>query len=230
LRRLILVLLVVGIGTSVTGGSALGAARATTPSWWAGLWQTDFGLMKLNQTGAAVSGHYGSGLVHSIKGSVNGKTFSGIWTEGTATGKAVFTISADGSTFTGKYGRGAEPVTSAWSGKNLKHAAKPVAGSKTGTTTTKAPVAVASFAGVWTTDFGVMNIKQTGAAVTGKYGTDQTNTIVGTVTGRALRGTWKEGDRTGKIRFTISTSGKSFTGVYGTGAEPPLTRWNGTKT
>ena len=74
-----------------------------------------------------------------------------------------------------------------------------------------------------------MKITQTGAAVKAKYGSAQTNTLTGTVSGRTLRGTWKEGSSTGRFYFTIATDGASFKGAYGSGAEPPTNSWTGTK-
>lgn len=223
LRRLMLVLAIFGAGALLAGGTASSAPQAA-PAWWAGLWDTDYGLMKVSQTGANVTAHYGTNMVNNVKGTVSGNVLTGTWTEGSSTGKVHFTISPDGATFTGKYGSGAEPPTKAWNGKNRNHTPKP--GTVTGS---KPAAATASFAGVWTTDYGVMKITQTGDKVTGKYGTTQTNTIAGTVVGKVLRGTWKEGTSTGALRFNISSDGKSFVGIYGTGAEPPTHKWNGHK-
>jgi hypothetical protein len=190
--------------------------------------------MKIKQTGATVTARYGSAQTNTITGTVTGKVLRGTWKEGTSTGNLRFNMSADDSSFTGVYGDGAEPPTHDWGGKNVSHAPQPAPGATTTASTpktTSSPKAVepASFAGVWTTDYGVMKIKQAGAAITARYGTAQTNTITGTVTGRTLRGKWKEGSSSGNVRFTISTDGTKFKGVYGDGAEPPTHNWNGTK-
>lgn len=47
--------------------------------------------------------------------------------------------------------------------------------------------------------------------------------------GRSLRGTWTEGDRTGKVSFTLTRDGKFLTGAYGRGDGPTLLAWSAWK-
>ena len=233
MKRLALAFLVVGVGASLLGG--VGATAAPTPSWFAGVWQTSFGAMKITQNGAAVTAKYGSAQTNTLTGTVVGRTLRGTWKEASSSGRFYFTIATDGASFKGAYGSGAEPPTSAWTGTVVSHAAQPAAGAKATTTTSKksgAPkpaLTPSNFAGVWQTSFGVMKITQNGAAVTAKYGSAQTNTLTGTVAGRTLRGTWKEASSSGRFYFTIATDGASFKGAYGSGAEPPTSAWTGTK-
>ena len=72
MKRLVLVFLVVGAGASLLGGMAAPAAPA--PSWFAGVWQTSFGAMKITQTGAAVKAKYGSAQPNTLTGTVSGRT------------------------------------------------------------------------------------------------------------------------------------------------------------
>ena len=210
MKRVIRGFLVVAIAASLISGAASAASTAPTPSWFAGVWQTSFGVMKIKQTGAAVTGRYGSAQTYTITGTVSGRTLRGTWTQAGSSGKFFFTISTDGSSFKGDYGTGAEPPTSAWTGTITSHAKQQAAGAATTTTsTTKVALKPSNFAGVWKTSFGVMKIKQTGAAVTGRYGSAQTYTITGTVSGRTLRGTWTQAGSSGKFFFTISTDNSS---------------------
>jgi hypothetical protein len=115
LKRLILALVVVGVGASLSGGTAFPASTAT-PSWWAGVWQTSYGVMKVKQSGATVTARYGTAQTNSITGTVTGRTLRGTWKEANSNGNLRFTISTDGSTFKGVYGDGAEPPTHDWTG------------------------------------------------------------------------------------------------------------------
>jgi hypothetical protein len=221
-KRLALVLLVLGLAMSLAGSGTASPARSTTTAWWAGLWQTDFGLMKLTQTGSHVSGRYGTNLADTMTGTATGNALAGTWKEGASVGKLRFTMSADGNSFTGAYGNDSAAPATPWKGTVRNHAPKP------GTVKPKPTLPMASFRGVWSTGFGVLKMTQTGAKVTGRYGSD--STLTGTVIGRVLRGTWKERANTGRFRFNMSADGKSFSGTFGHGVEPPTQPWNGKKT
>ncbi len=80
-----------------------------------------------------------------------------------------------------------------------------------------APVAIVSFAGNWVTNFGTMNLTQSGTAVTGSYVNafgGSNGTVQGTVSGNALNGTYTIGG-SGSIQWTIN--GNTLDG-----------NWNGT--
>lgn len=96
-----------------------------------------------------------------------------------------------------------------------------------GTSTT---VGQQEWAGIWHTDYGLMDLKQNGNQVSGEYweetdgaDTDGENpTVKYTVTGtfmiqngvRILNGSWKEGASRGTIKFILSADGNSFDGKW----------------
>jgi hypothetical protein len=91
-----------------------------------------------------------------------------------------------------------------------------------------------TFTGTWSTAWGDMVLKQSGASVTGRYPHDQ-GEITGTVTGNVLEAKWKEaptrsepGDA-GDIQFTL-TGRNSFTGCWRYGSSGDLRcDWGGTR-
>lgn len=66
--------------------------------------------------------------------------------------------------------------------------------------------------GNWVTTFGKMTLRQDGANVTGEYG-NPVETIVGTISGSKLSGTWHDSFSTGKFEFTMAADGRSFIGT-----------------
>ena len=79
-----------------------------------------------------------------------------------------------------------------------------------------APVAIVSFAGNWVTNFGTMNLTQSGTGVTGSYVNSfggGNGTVNGTVSGNTLNGTYTIGGGSGSIQWTIS--GNTFDGNWG---------------
>jgi len=83
------------------------------------------------------------------------------------------------------------------------------------------------FGGTWNTDFGAMTIRQTGASIKGDYGV---GTITGTVSGNVLTGTWTQGSETGRLTFTLSSNGDTWTGLYAYGQDTPNKQWNALNT
>ncbi|MGE5678437.1 MAG: type VI secretion system tube protein Hcp [Pseudomonadota bacterium] len=68
------------------------------------------------------------------------------------------------------------------------------------------------WSGNWVTTFGKMTLRQEGANVTGEYG-NPVETLVGTVSGSKVSGTWHDSFSTGKFEFTMAADGSSFTGI-----------------
>ena len=102
-----------------TAGVALGAiallvvpleasGRGAADSNWAGRWSTTFTSMILTQKGNTVEGHYDWDNGH-LTGTVKGNTLTGKWDESPTrsvpddAGSFVFTLSADGKSFAGKW-------------------------------------------------------------------------------------------------------------------------------
>src|SRR5207248_8872260 len=96
----------------VVAASLVGVSAATAkhkPALkWTGRWKTNYGLMVLHQTGKHVTGTY-TWKKGRVVGTVSGKTLTGTWSQkptyqGTSdSGPFVFTMSANGKSFTGKW-------------------------------------------------------------------------------------------------------------------------------
>ncbi len=85
-------------------------------------------------------------------------------------------------------------------------------------TVTVNPASVANFGGHWDTNFGPMDLTQTGASVTGTYshygGGCTGGTINGTVSGSTLDGTWGNCG-SGSIHFVMAGGGVRWDGNWG---------------
>jgi hypothetical protein len=123
LAALVMAAVVVAPGLA-SGTSAEPTAHASALAKWQGRWQTNFGPLRMNQSGRRVTGSYNSGNGH-IAGRARGDTgrvLPGRWTQsgGTLRGSFRFVISANGCRFRGfyqtTYGGSAE---GAWSGRLL---------------------------------------------------------------------------------------------------------------
>jgi hypothetical protein len=90
-----------------------------------------------------------------------------------------------------------------------------------------------TWAGSWNTDYGAMNLTQSGNSVTGTFGNcNGTATISGQVSGFVLDGTWTQpcNSKTGRIHFVMNSDGRSFAGAWSYGNSTPTSSWNGTRT
>lgn len=77
-------------------------------------------------------------------------------------------------------------------------------------------VVAANFGGHWDHDFGIMDLSQSGANVTGTFHNSAEvgdGTIAGTVNGNTLTGTWQRGVP-GTLQFTLGGGGNTFTGNW----------------
>ncbi len=82
-------------------------------------------------------------------------------------------------------------------------------------TVTVTPVVLANFGGHWDTNFGPMDLAQTGATVSGTYSNGScTGTISGTVSGSTLDGTWGSCG-SGSIHFVMAGGGNRWDGNWG---------------
>ena len=68
-----------------------------------GEWQTTISLVKLKQTGDAVTGSFGAKGQFPLKGNVKGNTLTFEYEEGQAKGDGQFTLDASGNAFTGRF-------------------------------------------------------------------------------------------------------------------------------
>ena len=190
-------------------------ATATADDKPAGLfqgeWRTSIGLVKLEQKGETVTGRYGLGGQFPLKGTVNGKMLTFEYQEGQTKGDGRFTIDDSGNAFTGGFqvrnGR-----SGSWNGWRPDPKApndKPV-----------------SFAGLWLTDLGLMELTQDGAKIEGRYALRGTSRIEGKVTGRRLDFRFHS-FRDGQGWFDLTALGKSFTGASNADGFPGWSGWTG---
>ena len=127
----------------------LAAAAADDPvNSFQGEWRTTEGVVKLEQKGNDVTGTYGAGNRFTIKGTAKGNVLTFDYAAGQVKGNGRFTIEASPNAFTGHFEipnvrRG---VWNGWRPDPKAPADKP-----------------ASFAGLWLTDLGLMELTQTGA-------------------------------------------------------------------
>lgn len=84
----------------------------------------------------------------------------------------------------------------------------------------------ADVSGVYDTDYGELTISQQGQQIRGSYPDGE---IKGVVTGYTVEGTWKQTYSQGRITFQFRTNLSGFSGVWGTGEDPPTSPWNGTR-
>lgn len=139
---LALAAVVLGLGL----GSAGPAAGAVFP--WTGTWDTNFGVMKLQQTGTTVTGTYfravGAGYNGTIKGTVTGRTLNGFWNEN-ASGfpddrRIEFVMSENGTSFEGTWSSGGTQFPwGSWHGPRTTPVPPPVSDSGSGADASPAP-------------------------------------------------------------------------------------------
>ena len=90
---------------------------------------------------------------------------------------------------------------------------------------------ISPWSGTWNSDWGMMQLMQSGNQVTATYTHDQ-GRIMGTVSGNILTGTWSESpsyqppDDAGDLILTMAPDGNTFTGNWRYGTNTG--RWDGT--
>jgi hypothetical protein len=92
---------------------------------WSGQWSSDFGVITFQQQGAQVTASYtyNNGVQGQISGTVTGNQLEFEWHEGpggAGDGHGLFTMSADGTSFTGSWGKGESRTDGGnWNGKRM---------------------------------------------------------------------------------------------------------------
>ena len=177
--------------------AAAGPGQAQEGSF-GGRWRTSIGVVELKQDGDAVTGTYGNAGQFKIKGTVAGKVLTYEYQEGEAKGDARWTLNDSGLGFQGGYqirgGRGG-----AWNGWRPDPEATKAARS-------------ADFNGTWLTSLGLMELKQDGAKVKGRFALRGGSEIEGDVTGRHLEFRFKAFGG-GKGWFDLEGDGKVLAGA-----------------
>ena len=93
-----------------------------------------------------------------------------------------------------------------------------------------APAPCRGFDGVWTTNYGVMRFRISGATAVGDYYWTGTGAVTGRLARGALTGRWKDGSGEGTISLRLAPRGQAFTGTWtrSSGAGNPGGPWHGT--
>jgi hypothetical protein len=148
------------------------AATADEPGGpFQGECRTTIGMVKLNQKGDAVTGSYGASGQFPLNGKVKGNTLTFEYEEGQAKGDGRFTLDALGNAFTGGFQvrNGRSGFWNGWRPDPKTSTNKP-----------------ATYAGLWLTDFGLMELTQDGTKVEGSYTLQGTSRIEGKVISHRL--------------------------------------------
>ena len=176
-----------------------------------GKWRTTIGPVKLEQKGNNVTGTYGAGGQFPLKGSVKDNVLVFEYEEGQTKGDGRFTLEPSGNAFAGGFqvrnGR-----RGPWNGWRPDPKA---AMDKPGT-----------YAGLWLTDLGLMELTQAGAKVKGRYALRGTSRMEGKVVGRHLDFRFMSFQE-GQGWFDLATDGKSFAGASNADGFPGWFGWKG---
>lgn len=192
-------------------GHLAAAAEDDAVSAFQGEWRTTEGIVKLEQKGDDVTGTYGAGGRFTIKGTAKGNVLTFDYQAGQVKGKGRFMIEASPNAFTGNFEipnvrRG---DWNGWRPDPKAPADKPV-----------------SFAGLWLTDLGLMELKQKGADVEGQYALRGTSKIEGKASGRRLDFRFKN-FREGSGWFDVAPDGKTLSGASNTDGFGGWYGWSG---
>ena len=176
-----------------------------------GEWRTTIGLAKLEQNGETITGTYGARGQFSLKGTTKGNTLTFEYEEGHAKGDGRFTLNATGNAFTGRF-QIRNGQSGSWNGWRPDP---------------KAPIDNAgTYAGLWLTDLGLMELTQDGPKVQGRYASRGTSKLDGKMSGRRLDFRFHS-FRDGQGWFDLAIDGKSFAGASNTDGFPGWFGWNG---
>ena len=93
-----------------------GGRTAPAAADWSGSWSSDFGRMSVRQDGSQVTGTYDF-KGGRFDGNVVGNMLRGRWTQTNGSGRFEFQLSADGRSFSGRWGYGETLSGGAWKGR-----------------------------------------------------------------------------------------------------------------
>jgi hypothetical protein len=211
------------------GGAVAGGGGCSS---WAGNWSTSYGAMQLTQSGSSVTGTYEDNGGR-IAGSASGNTLTGTWSEAPSytppddAGDFQFTMSADGTSFSGGWRYGSSgSFTNDWTG------------SRTCSGTPSSGGAACSVTGSWQTiQNGSIAIsftfQQSGTTVTGTASAPSLSlngTVSGTLMGNQLSVvvTWRPGLQ-GQYSGAVSPGQITNGSTYQVGTSPATAvSWSGT--
>lgn len=184
---------------------------------WAGTWKTNFGELRLHQSGNIVVGDYA--LVGEIEGTVKpgDKSLSGTFYNRTQKRKGYFTFRLQGNQLVGKWG---------WS-KNLN-------GDWTGSRTSSQQPELKSaqfraWRGKWNSSFGELRFHQEGGRVYGDYANKGTISGSFNPVSQVFAGTFNNKSLKKKGYFSFTLANSKFTGKWGWDRNMTNGAWTGSR-
>ncbi|MDX6385334.1 MAG: hypothetical protein QOK48_2907 [Blastocatellia bacterium] len=104
--------------TSIMRANSSSRATVAPCGDFSGLYQTDYGPLRLTRTGDQVRGTYttDSDKDSSISGTVRGNVLSGRWKEPSGKGTLRFTLASNGRSFKGSFAPDGESASGEWDG------------------------------------------------------------------------------------------------------------------
>lgn len=161
-----------------------------------GHWETNHGVVKLNQDGNTVNGSYeNETAIGNLEGKAEGDVVNLRFDDNNQKGEARFELSEDGNSFSGAWRAEGEFSWRQWNGRR---------------------VASPGFGGLWETRFGKMRLFANGDEICGTYNFQGgESTIEGQLKGKRFIFRYKEpNDVEGAAWFELSEDGNSLTGKY----------------
>ena len=182
---------------------------------WTGTWETTFGEVKIIQNEARVYGLYRD--LGVIEGEIIEGTnlLRGTFTNGDRGGRIEFRINARTTGFEGTWGWDGRPPDRRWIGR------------KTSRTVETDCRPGDPWRGAWKSRYGDLHLHQNGHQVYGLYG--DRGVIKGAVRPQTgvLDGQFTNGDRAGRLSFTLGADGEAFDGTWswdGSSSHRPMGR------
>lgn len=185
------------------------SCRNASAGGFDGEWETSFGPLTLDVSGAHASGSYiSNGARGTVIGTVTGRRFAFQYAEPAEHGEGWFELAADGASFTGAYREGSGPWHD-WTGKRAV-AQRPT-----------------TFGGLWDTTFGRLRLVDDAGKVKGIYAFTEGSSVDGTVTGNKLSFKYTEPAAHGEGWFELAPDGQSFVGKWRADGNGAWQDWSG---
>lgn len=185
---------------------------------WTGSWGSTYGILRLVQNGAEVSGDYG------VKGFIEGRVGAGCSLKGSFDNRKEeltghFKFERDGDRFQGEWGLDGEPLSEGWKGRRSSKETPELRASELW-------AARCNWTGAWFTPWAGVRMKlvQQGKKIYGELG--ERETIEGTTQTECkgnrdvrLEATLKDRETNATRSMTITMSGRQYAGTIGGSAE-----------
>jgi len=216
-------------GTLVAAAKGISVISSAPTCDLTGSWTFDWSNdLKLVQTGNSVSGDFtpsGWNYVGTVDGTLSGNVMTGTWSDASQAGRIELTVSPDCNSFTGRYTHSMSS-SSSWYPLHYPGTRNAVA---------PAPIpapAATDWNGIWNTDWGTMQITQSGTSASGTF-TLNSGRLQGTASPASFTGNWSkspsysEPKDAGSFQFDMSADGQTFVGHWRYASCPWVGSWDG---